>query len=117
MTESDGIVSYGEQEVHEHGTSSVQWRRVLVPTPPHSAGHRKVERLAKRDCGVAVICTLKRRGIECSSPPNEGEAGVMGGTGEWTVGVLPVSWQTGGSEKAVRERVSPTGIGPGYVCN
>ena len=29
----------------------------------------------------------------------------------------PVSWQTGGSEKAVRERVSPTGIGPGYVCN
>ena len=32
----------------------------------------------------------------------------MDGTGEWTVGVLPVSWQAGGSEKAVRERVSPT---------
>ena len=47
----------------------------------------------------------------------KGEAGVMDGTGEWTVGVLPISWQTGGSEKAVRERVSPTGIGPGYVCN
>ena len=58
---------------------------MLVPTPPHSAGHRKVERLAGRDCGVAVICTLKRRGIECSSPSDEGEAGVMVGTGGWTV--------------------------------
>ena len=27
------------------------------------------------------------------------------------------SWQTSGSEKAIRECVSPTGIGPGYVCN
>ena len=41
----------------------------------------------------------------------------MDGTGRGTGGILPVSWQTGGSEKAVRECVPPTGIGPGYVCN
>ena len=41
----------------------------------------------------------------------------MDGTGGWTGGILLVSWQTGGSEKAVRERVPPTGIGPSYVCN
>ena len=80
------------------------------------AGHSEVERLAGRNCGVAAVCTLERRGIKCSSAADEGEAGVMDGPGEWTFGVLPISWQIGGSEKAVRERVSPTGIGPGYVC-
>ena len=64
-----------------------------------------------------TVCTLERRGIKCSSASDEGEAEVMDGPGEWTFGVLPISWQIGGSEKAVRERVSPTGIGPGYVCN
>ena len=34
----------------------------------------KVERVARRDCGVAVICTLKRRGIKCGSASDEGEA-------------------------------------------
>ena len=29
--------------------------------------------------------------------------------------ILPIPWQIGGSEEAFRERVSPTGIGPGYV--
>ena len=47
----------------------------------------------------------------------EGEAGVMDGSGEWTFGILPIPWQIGGFEEAVRERVSPTGIGPSYVCN
>ena len=85
---------------------------MLVPTHPHSTGLRKIERLVGRDCGVAVICTLERRGIECSSSSDKGEAGVMDGTDVWTVGVLPISWQTCGSEKAVRERVSPTGLDP-----
>ena len=38
----------------------------------------------------------------------------------WTglVSGLSAYYQSpGGSEKAVRERVSPTGSGPGYVCN
>ena len=80
-----------EQTLHEHSTSSVQWRRVLVSTLSHSAGHSEVERVARRDCGVAAICTLKRRGIKCGSASDKGEAGVMDGPGEWTVGVLPIS--------------------------
>ena len=62
---------------------------MLVSTLPHSGGHSKVERLAGTDGGVAAICTLKRGGVKCSSASDKGEVGVMDGTGEWTVGVLP----------------------------
>ena len=48
---------------------------------------------------------------------DKGGTGVMDRTGGGTGGILPVSGQTGGSEKAVRERVPPTGTGPSYVCN
>ena len=85
---------------------------MLVPTLSHSTGHSEVEQLAGRNCGVAAVCTLEWRGIKCSSAADEGKAGVMDGPGEWTFGVLPISWEIGGSEKTVRERVSPTGIGP-----
>ena len=44
-------------------------------------------------------------------------AGDMDRTGARAGGVLPVSRQAGGAEKAVRERVPPPGIGPSYLRN
>ena len=46
------------------------------------------------------------------SPSDKEGTGVMDRTGGRTGGILPISGQTGGSEKAVRERVPSTGIGP-----
>ena len=83
---------------------------MLVPTPPHSAGHRKVERLAGRDCGVAAICTLKRRGIECGSPSDEGEAGVMGGL----VSGLSAYYQSPGRLAGLRRRFESAFHQPGW---
>ena len=33
----------------------------------------------------------------------------MDGPGEWAFGILPIPWQIGDAEEAIRERVSPTG--------
>ena len=65
----------------------------------------------------AVVCALKRRGIKCGSTADEREAGVVDGPGEWAFSILPIPWQIGGTEEAVRERVPPTGIGPSNVRN
>ena len=43
--------------------------------------------------------------------------GVMDRTGGRTGGILPIAGQAGGPEKAVRERVPPTGIGSSYIRN
>ena len=83
---------------------------MLVSALPHSTGHSEVEWLEGRNCGATAVCALERRGIKCGSAADEGEAVVMDGPGEWTFGILPIPWQIGGAEKAVRERVSPTGI-------
>ena len=43
--------------------------------------------------------------------------GVMDRTGTGAGGILPVSGQASRAEKAVRERVPSTGIGPSYIRN
>ena len=108
---------YEAQTLHEHSPPSFQRRRVLVSAFSHRTGHREVEWLAGRDCGVAVVCALKRRGIKCGSTADEREAGVVDGPGEWAFIILPIPWEIGGTEEAVRERVLSTGIGPTYVRN
>ena len=109
-------------ESESDGTFAMKHRRftntslpVLVSAFSHRTGHREVEWLAGRDCGATVVCALERRGIKCGSAADEREAGVVDGPGEWAFGILPIPWQIGGTEEAVRERVSPTGIGPSYV--
>ena len=81
----------------------------------HSTGHREVEWLVGRDCGTTVVCAFERRGIKCGSAADEREAGVVDKPSEWAFSILPIPWQVGGPEEAFRERVSPTGIRPGYV--
>ena len=110
MTESDRIVVMENRK----------FTNTALPVFSGTEGwyqHIHIVQAIVKSNGVAVICASARRGVECGSPSDEGGAGVMDGTGGWTDGILPVSWQTGGSEKAVQERGSPTGIGPGYVCN
>ena len=102
---------------HEHSTPSLQRRRVLVSALSHRTGHREVEWLAGRDCGTTVVCALERRGIKCGFADDKREAGVVDGPGEWAFGILPIPWQIGGAEEAVRERVSPSEIGPSFVRN
>ena len=43
--------------------------------------------------------------------------GIMDRTGGRTGGILPITGQAGGPEKAVRERVPSTGIGSSYIHN
>ena len=90
---------------------------MLVSTFSHCTGHCEIEWLAGRNCGVAVVCSLKRGGIKCGSTTDKREAGVVDRPGEWAFSILPIPWQIGGTEEAVRERVPPTGIGPSYVRN
>ena len=68
---------------------------MLVSALSHRTGHREVKWLAGRDCGVAVVCALERRGIKCGSTTDEREAGVMDGPGEWAFSILPIPWQIG----------------------
>ena len=103
-------------ELESDGTFAMKHRR-FTNTALHRTGHREVEWLAGRDCSVVVVCALERRGIKCGSTADEREAGVVDGPGEWAFGILPIPWQIGGTEEEVREHVSPTGIGPSYVCN
>ena len=72
---------------------------------------------SEETAALQLFAHLKGEALNVALLLDKGEAGVMDGTDVWTVGVLPISWQTGGSEKAVREHVSPTGTGPGYVCH
>ena len=41
----------------------------------------------------------------------------MDGPSEWAFSLLLISWEISSAQKAIREHVSPTGIGPGYVCD
>ena len=66
---------------------------------------------------VQAIVKSKRGSVECGSPFDKGGTGVVDRTGGRTGGILPISGQAGGSEKAVREHVPSTGIGPSYICN
>ena len=88
---------------------------MLVSALSHRTGHREVEWLVGRDCGVTAVCAFERRGIKCGSAADEREAGVVDRSNEWAFSILPIPWQIGSSEEAIRERVSPTVIGPGYV--
>ena len=85
---------------------------MLVSTLLHRTGHREVEWLVGRDCGATVVCAFERRGIKCDSAADEREAGVVDRSNEWAFSILPIPWQIGSSEEAVRERVSPTGLDP-----
>ena len=40
------VFFYEAQTLHEHSTSSIRWRRVLVSTLSHRAGHSEVKRVA-----------------------------------------------------------------------
>ena len=45
------------------------------------------------------------------------EEGIVDGPSEWAFSLLQISRKIGSAQKVIRERVSPTGIGPGYVCD
>ena len=75
---------------------------MLVSTFSHCTGHREIEWLAGRNCGVAVVCSLKRGGIKCGSTTDKREAGVVDRPGEWAFSILPIPWQIGGTEEAFR---------------
>ena len=85
---------------------------MLVSAFSHSTGHREVECLAGRDCGVAVVCALERRGIKCGSIADEREAGVLDGPGEWAFGILPIPWQIGGTERRFESAFRRPGLDP-----
>ena len=89
----------------------------MVPTHSHCAGHSEIERLARGNCGAAVVCAFERGGAECGSSFGKKRTGVLDGTGGRTGGILPITGQVGGPEEAVRERVPSTGIGSSYIRN
>ena len=69
--------------------------------PEETAALQLFVHLQGEALNVALLLTKEKR---------ESWSGLVGG--------LSAYYESPGrSEKAVRERVSPTGVGPGYVCN
>ena len=66
---------------------------------------------------LQLFVHLKVEALDVALLLKKKSTGVMDRAGTGTGGVLPVSRQAGGTEKAVLGRVPPPGIGPSYLRN
>ena len=83
---------------------------MLVSTLSHCTGHCEIEWLAGRNCGVAVVCSLKRGGIKCGSTTDKREAGVVDRPGEWAFSAY---YQSAGRLAVLRRRFESAFRRPG----
>ena len=72
--------------------------------PEETAALQLFAHLKGEALNVALLLTREKR---------ESLTGLVSGLSS----ILPIPWQIGGTEEAVRERVPPSGIGPSYVRN
>ena len=66
---------------------------------------------------LQLFVHLKGEALDVALLLKKKRTGVMDRAGAGTGGILPVSRQAGGAEKAVCGRVPSPGIGPSYLCN